>query len=421
MGKRASAVLLFLALSLTAYSGDLVPFNLPWDYASDSVTNVSRLLDKPAGRDGFIRVEDGHFVDGAGKRFRILGVNTAFTGDFPTHEQAERIAARMAKFGINCVRIHHLDTSRAPSGIWKEGVPAKQEFDPERLDRLDYFIALLKANGIYVNLNLKVGRKTVEADGVPHAADLPTYDKGPDHFYPRLVELQKNFARDYLTHQNSYTGTRYVDEPSVAAIEINNESGLVFQWSNGAIDKLSQEYQDALQSDWIAFLREKYADDAALRRAWTPAGAANGRELLSTDMAGWTLEQHEQARAEQRSVNEGPDNESALQVAVTTVGSEGWHVQTMVRNLVLDRTGFYRVALWMRADPPRKRRRCLCVEPPRHAPGEERFAARDRRRAHRPRHAHGVVRSPRDDQPRPPRPGGWRNAVRQIDPCRQTQ
>ena len=247
---------------------DLLAFTVPWDDATDSITNVSGLLDPPAGRDGFIRVEDDHFVDGNGERFRILGVNMSFSANFPDHEDAGAVAGRLAKFGINCVRLHHVDTRRSPDGIWDADTETKQALDPDRLDRLDNFIAELKSRGIYVNINLKIGREAVEADGIPSPDALPRFDKGPDHFYPRLIELQQEYARDLLTHENPYTETQYVDETAVATIEINNESGLVFQWANGSLDDVPTPYEDVLQADWNAYLREQYADTEALRSAW---------------------------------------------------------------------------------------------------------------------------------------------------------
>ena len=264
----------------------LLPFELPWNDSTASLTDVSGLLDAPAGRDGFIRVEDGHFVDGGGERFRILGVNMSFSGNFPDHDDAGKVAGRLAKFGINCVRLHHVDTRRAPDGIWDAETETKQALDPDRLDRLDNFVAELKARGIYVNINLKIGREAVEADGIPSPDALPRFDKGPDHFYPRLIELQQAYARDLLTHENPYTETRYVDETSVATIEINNESGLIFQWANGSLDDLPAPYEAVLQADWNAYLREEYADTDSLRSAWQSADDSEQDEQSLSDEHG---------------------------------------------------------------------------------------------------------------------------------------
>ncbi|RJP32397.1 MAG: hypothetical protein C4527_06065 [Candidatus Omnitrophota bacterium] len=335
------------------FAGELLPFSLPWDDGSDSITNVNHLLEKPAGKNGFVRIENGRFVDGAGKRFRVLGVNTAFDGNFPSHEQAEKVAARMAKFGINCVRFHHLDTSRSPRGIWQSNTPEKQWLDAERLDRLDYFIHQLKLNGIYANINLKVGRKTVEADGLPDADKLPGYDKGPDHYHPRLIELQKNYARDLLTHTNPYTHTRYVEEPAVAFIEINNESGLVNKWNGGDLDRMPPLYLESLQTDWNAFLRNKYGATETLREAWKTNVSGLGNEQLVSPLDGWTFQQIEEGKGTKEIVREGPDGEDCLKITTTATGSQGWHVQLFYPGLSSEKGGTYRFQVWMRADRTR--------------------------------------------------------------------
>src|SRR4051812_47734721 len=102
------AVACLASLHPGASAADMFPFTLPWDDDSASGISVASLNDKPAGKDGFVAVKDGHLFAG-NQRLRIFGVNTCFGGDFPTHEAAEKVAGRMAKFGINCVRFHHMD------------------------------------------------------------------------------------------------------------------------------------------------------------------------------------------------------------------------------------------------------------------------------------------------------------------------
>jgi len=51
-----------------------------------------------------------------------------------------------------------------------------------------------------------------------------------------LVDLQKEYARQVLTHHNPYTGTQYRDEPGVALLELTNENSLFAGWLTGALD-----------------------------------------------------------------------------------------------------------------------------------------------------------------------------------------
>jgi hypothetical protein len=59
--------------------------------------------------------------------------------------------------------------------------------------------------------------------------DEPDYDKIVGIFTPALINAQKQYARDLLTHVNPYRGVRYADDPAVAFVEITNEDSL-FMW-----------------------------------------------------------------------------------------------------------------------------------------------------------------------------------------------
>lgn len=355
-----------LSLGGTAFAADLFPFTPPWDDASPSITNIGNLLHQPAGKNGFVQAKDGHLVLGE-ERIRFFGVNMAFGGNFPTHADAEKVAARMAKFGINCVRFHHMDTSIAPDGILQKD---RRTLDPESLDRLDYFIAELKKNGIYANLNLHVGN---QYPGMPKWEGAPSYFKGVDNFYPPMIEQQRDFARALLTHVNPYTKTAYANEPAVAFIEINNENGLVMEWNNGSFDSMPDPYAAEFRRQWNEWLRKKYETDAKLKEAWNQGVEPLGAELIKTDFGDWKdhwyLEQNGGAKADARTVpldpqslpakTTNPDNEnaetiSALKVSVSQPGKEAWHVQFSQSPLKVDEGKTYTVSFFAKADKPRK-------------------------------------------------------------------
>ena len=45
----------------------LFPFVISYEMAKGAATDFSPLLEAPAGKDGFIRVENGHFVNDKGR------------------------------------------------------------------------------------------------------------------------------------------------------------------------------------------------------------------------------------------------------------------------------------------------------------------------------------------------------------------
>ncbi len=266
---KLSACVLFLLLALApapAPAQDAAPnpplADFPIDHfaAATSPADVRFLLDAPAGKRGFIGVSGGHLATPDGTRFRFWGVNLAgwTTGSalLPPHHDAEVYASTLARLGINCVRFQFLDlpdrVRPRPGAAPRQGAPTTQQrpvggepqrplglidgsrddtrsMNPEQLDRMDYLVYQLKQNGIYTDFNLNVGREYKSGDGVQDYS-LIGVAKAITYFDPRLVELQKEYARQLLTHQNPYTKTSYNDEPAIAIVEILNENSVLEFW-----------------------------------------------------------------------------------------------------------------------------------------------------------------------------------------------
>lgn len=354
------ALVLLLAISPLVHAAEPVsfPFVLPWDDAGTTVTSVASLSPTPAGARGYIRPRDGHFYDEKGRRVRFLGVNFTFGANFTDAPSAGKVAARLHKFGINVVRLHHMDYSSAPMGIFDPRFKDTQHLDARQLDRLDHLIAALKEQGLYVNINLHVSRRFNAADGLPEADKLPGQGKVVNYFMPRMIELQKKYARDLLTHRNPYTKTRYVEDPAVAFVELTNENALLGAAWDGTLDNLAKPYHDELQKQWNAWLKRRYSDTDGLRRAWKAAEAERGPNLLheptGQDVAPWVLEKHRGAQAVAERGDEAPAGVAGpiLRVRVTKPG-ESWHVQVRQAGLDLHDGETYTVTFWVRADRKR--------------------------------------------------------------------
>ncbi|HPO37387.1 MAG TPA: hypothetical protein PL176_05235, partial [Kiritimatiellia bacterium] len=112
MKKRSSVIggmlgMVALAVCAEEASSPLFPFLISYD-APDNAVSMAHLLDAPAGKHGFVRVQDGRFVTDKG-RIRFHATNLTGPANFPTHAQADETADRLARFGINCVRLHYFD------------------------------------------------------------------------------------------------------------------------------------------------------------------------------------------------------------------------------------------------------------------------------------------------------------------------
>jgi hypothetical protein len=238
--------------------------------------------------------------------------------------------------------------------------PDKRTLDPAQLDKLDYFIAQLKQHGIYADLNLHVGRTY---PGLPTWETMPHYHKGVDNFHPAMIQLQRDYARDLLTHRNPYTQTTYANEPAVAFIEINNENGLFREWHDTGLEELPPAIAAEFAQQWNDWLKTKYPDTAALRRVWNAGEQPLGAELLATTNR-WRLEQHHGARAtlttEPRSDSlplpkgEGQGEGSVLRLDITKPGTANWHVQLNQAGLRVERGRTYTISFRAKADARRQ-------------------------------------------------------------------
>ena len=257
-------------LTVSASASEMFPFVPSYD-SPVNVVNMSHLLEAPAGKYGRIRVKDGHFVNDKG-RVKLHATNLTGPANFPTHEEAERLAARLARFGINCVRLHYFDSSYGTfmlpkeQGIIDETGDTRRKLDPARRDRQDYLIAQFKKRGIYVNINLHVARTLGEADGIPPGSAWA--NKGVNQFYPPLIKLQREYAKELLSHVNPYTGLSYLKDPVVAVVELNNEEALWRKYLSGGMDDIVKPYSTCFSKLWSDWLVKKYGTTEKVRAAW---------------------------------------------------------------------------------------------------------------------------------------------------------
>ncbi len=337
----------------TAAEEGLFPFVISYE-APDNVTNVSAWLERPAGKHGFVRAEGGKLVTDAGP-IRFWATNLCFDACFPEKKQAERVAARLARLGINCVRMHHMDSH----SIFK-GSPNKLTLSAEQLDKLDYLIFQLKQHGVYTNLNLHVSRWLDEAEGFPNRAARPNYDKGLDNFEPRMIELQKKYARDLLTHVNRYTGKPYTDEPAVAFVEINNENALFATWGWGQLDRLPDPYATTFRKLWNAWLRKKYGDTEKLRAAWNAQAMPLGAEMLRNGDfrepldRGWNIERDAKTEVQTTIAENGPEGTPSLRIVVRRQGEVPWRPQLSQSNFAVRKDHPYTLTFHARSDAARQ-------------------------------------------------------------------
>jgi hypothetical protein len=143
------------------------------------------------------------------------------------------------RMGLDMLRIHVFDTeiSDAAGNLVRN----------EHLDLLDYVAAQCSRRGMYLMLTPIAwwGSPNARPDSFSHNTPKQALS-----MWPAAWKIQANYLRQFLAHQNPYTGRRLVDEPCLALLEIVNEPSY---WTYGNI----------VSGD----PGETWVDDASARRA----------------------------------------------------------------------------------------------------------------------------------------------------------
>jgi hypothetical protein len=198
--------------------------------------------DRPAGRRGFVRAVDDRLVFADGTPARFWGTNlTAYALFTTSPEGIKQAARRLAQLGFNLVRLHHHDSDWVNPNVFGKPAPAStRQLDPAALDKIDLWVSALKAEGIYVWLDLHVGRQLRAGDGITAFDEIrkgaATADLRGYNYVNRSIEAaMQAFNTAYLDRVNRYTGIAYKDEPAVAGLLITNENDLTNHFGNSLL------------------------------------------------------------------------------------------------------------------------------------------------------------------------------------------
>jgi|GEM_PF-3907282 len=247
---------------------------LPWNAFP---VDLSFLNHKPAGLHGFVRAVGERFEFKSGEEIRFWGVNLSAMQCFPEKEEAEILAARLAKMGANLVRMHHLNVKWSPVRLCSLSSSGNYVFDKSLWDKLDYLLYSLKKQGIYIQMDL-----LVDPDEVwPKPETLRTW-KGYSAVLPELIERQRQYAYQLWIHVNPYTGLAYRYDPSFVMTTIANENDITSHFiparKNGfGVEPFISEFEEQL-SDW-AYDRWQLPDLVDLWKS------ADGHRFLNSKQA----------------------------------------------------------------------------------------------------------------------------------------
>lgn len=350
-------LLIFSTLLKAQDRSEWFEFYLPWDDSTESLTNMSAYLDAPAGKHGFLEVtQDGHFkFQNATENIRFTGAVNVAIANFPSHEEAEIIAARMAKYGLNIVRIHLIDVDGV-YGLFDNSGESTVVINNYRMDRLYYFTKCLKEKGIYYNFCMHSGRMYKDGDGIP-APISNNQSKYVTLFNPKIIALEKQYASQTLSEINPYTNLSYADDPAMISIELTNENQMFNGWFGWQRDFLFEDtpegigeyYSRQLDTLFNTWLKEKYTDSITLAAAWA-GNTLESEELIlnpsfEEGLTHWStyLNGGGAVAAIQVDTANAVVGDQSLKLVVTSPGTEGWHVQLKTNNFKVEKDKSYKI------------------------------------------------------------------------------
>ena len=212
-----------------------------------------------AGQSGFIQTRGAAFVhEKTGHEVRFWGVSTGH--DILNHDRAalDRYARRLAKHGVNLVRVH--------GPLWRDDDLAR--VDQARLLKIQALAASLRREGIYLALSIYFPT-WLQPKNQP---GLEGFDGSKNSiaiafFNDRFQELQKGWWKAALTAPNPYTGVPLVADPALAFIEILNEDSLLF-WTFDPYKTVPGPQMAMLERKFGDWLATRYGLLAAAFDCW---------------------------------------------------------------------------------------------------------------------------------------------------------
>jgi len=214
---------------------------LPWNTSPVDLSFLNA-PEVPAGKRGFLKAHGDKLAFDDGTIARFWGTNVTANSLFGTSkDDVKKQAHRLSELGFNLIRIHHHDSEWVDPNIFggRDALDTRS-LSAAMLDKLDWWIKCLRDEGIYVWLDLHVGRRVKAADGIEGFDEMrqgkPTASLSGYNFVSGSIqEAMQRFNESYLNHQNHYTGLRYKDDPAILAVLISNENDLTHHFGNALL------------------------------------------------------------------------------------------------------------------------------------------------------------------------------------------
>jgi Cellulase (glycosyl hydrolase family 5) len=249
---------------------------IDWDTAPVDLSFLNA-SEKPAGKHGFLTAVGPKLAFADGTPARFWGTNlTAYAlfAEIP-RDGIKRQVRRLSQLGFNLVRLHHHDSPWVNPNIFgDQNRNDTENLSAAMLQRLDWWIKCLKEEGIYIWLDLHVGRQFKEGDGIENFDEIskgrPTADlKGYNYVNASIRQAMQRFNEAYVNHLNTFTGLRYKDDPAIVAMLLTNENDLTNHFGNTLLPDKNVPRHNALYMTQVnAFAAKHRLPKDRLWRSW---------------------------------------------------------------------------------------------------------------------------------------------------------
>lgn len=198
--------------------------------------------ERPAGKRGFVKAKGDQLIFEDGTVAKFWGTNIAAYTLFATPKDMVKVQAkRLSALGFNLVRLHHHDSPWVDPNIFgDQKLNNTKTINGDSIEKIDWWIKCLKDEGIYVWLDLHVGRSLKSGDGITAFDEISKGEStasllGYNYVNQSIQKAMREFNSSYLNHVNQYTNIKYSDEPAIAAVLITNENDLTSHFGNALL------------------------------------------------------------------------------------------------------------------------------------------------------------------------------------------
>ena len=245
---------LFSVAASAADEAQWFAFDPPADSFRDSAIDLRWLNEKFAGEHGVIAARGDEFAHSANNQpVRFWAVNGPPQN--LSEDALRQCARRLAKYGVNLVRLHGAIFDKAGDA------------DAKKVQRAQQVVAAMKEQGIYSHCSIYFPLWMSPPADHPW---LKGYD-GKKHpfavliFNPEFQARYRGWWRALLLTPDA-NGRKLVDDPAVFGLEVQNEDSFFFWTFNP--DQIPDEQMRILETQFGAWLKSKYGSLEAALEKW---------------------------------------------------------------------------------------------------------------------------------------------------------